>query len=143
AICMEPALIIADEITSALDVSVQGSVLNLVREVQHRFGLSMLFVSHNLAVVRYVADYIYVMYAGEVVEHGPTERLISNPRHPYTRGLLASILHIGDSSDADADWVPIGDARSTTDVGVGCAFASRCPVGPQARADRARCETET
>jgi peptide/nickel transport system ATP-binding protein len=87
----DPALLVADEITGSLDVSVQGAVLNLVRGLRDELGLSMLFISHNLAVVRYVADTIAVMHRGRIVEHGPAERVVGDPAHDYTRALLASV----------------------------------------------------
>ena len=87
----EPEILIADEVTSSLDVSVQAVVLNHLRAVQAATGLSILFVSHNLAVVRYVSDYIAVMRRGEVVEAGPTMELVSNPQHPYTQQLLKAV----------------------------------------------------
>jgi peptide/nickel transport system ATP-binding protein len=91
ALAARPRVIIADEITSALDVSVQGAVLNLVRELQRELGLAMLFISHNLAVVRYVASHVAVMRHGRLVEQGPTTRVLTEPGHDFTRELLAAI----------------------------------------------------
>jgi peptide/nickel transport system ATP-binding protein len=88
ALAGRPAVLIADEITSALDVSIQGTVLNLVRELQERMRLTMLFISHDLAVVRYVSDTVAVMTGGRVVECGPADQILSDPQHPYTRQLL-------------------------------------------------------
>jgi peptide/nickel transport system ATP-binding protein len=93
ALAGQPEVIIADEITSALDVSIQGAVLNMVRELQRRMNLTMLFISHNLAVVRYVSDIVAVMREGRIVEHGPVDEVLGAPRHEYTRELLAAVPH--------------------------------------------------
>ncbi|MEV6414608.1 ATP-binding cassette domain-containing protein [Kribbella sp. NPDC051718] len=98
ALAGQPDVIIADEITSALDVSIQGTVLNLVRSLQRELRLSMLFISHNLAVVRYVSDLIAVMYLGRIVEFGPAHEVLGNPQHDYTRELLAAVPRRGTTS---------------------------------------------
>jgi len=101
ALAAEPEVLIADEITSALDVSVQGVVLNLLRELQQRLELTMLFISHNLAVVRYVSDEVTVMRAGRVVEHGSTDAVLTDPTDPYTRELLRAVPVMGRPLDLE------------------------------------------
>ncbi|MFD0485122.1 ABC transporter ATP-binding protein [Kineococcus sp. GCM10028916] len=101
ALAAEPAVLVADEITSALDVSVQGVVLNLLRELQSELDLTMLFISHNLAVVRYVSDEVSVVRGGRVVEHGAADDVLTDPSDPYTRELLRSIPVMGEALDLE------------------------------------------
>ena len=144
-----PEILIADEITSALDVSIQGTVLNLVRDLHRELGMSMLFISHNLAVVRYVASSIAVMYLGRIVEHGPTADVLSYPQHPYTRDLLAAIPDrlrpAADEPDEAPDpaLAPVADAEPADPhhPPPGCRFHPRCPIGPLVRTDREICRT--
>jgi ABC-type oligopeptide transport system ATPase subunit len=91
AIILKPSLVLADEPTSALDVSVQAQILNLFRETKEKLGLTTIFVSHNLAIIRYLSDHIAVMRQGEIVETGRSEDVFSNPRHPYTQALLEAL----------------------------------------------------
>jgi peptide/nickel transport system ATP-binding protein len=141
ALAGQPRVVIADEITSALDVSVQGTVLNLVRDLQRRLGLSLLFISHNLAVVRYLSDVIAVMYMGRIVEVGPTDQVLTDPQHPYTRDLLAAAPSLGsamlleDDTAAGLDSEPADPHHPPA----GCHYHPRCPIGPLVRPDRTAC----
>lgn len=100
ALAAHPSVLIADEITSSLDVSVQGAVLNLLREIQAETGVGVLFISHNLAVVRYLADDVHVMHSGKLVESGPVEQVIEHPRAAYTKQLIAAVPSIPTARDA-------------------------------------------
>jgi peptide/nickel transport system ATP-binding protein len=134
ALATEPAFVVCDEPTSALDVSVQAQVLNLMKDLQRRRGLTYLFISHNLAVVRHVADHVGVMYLGRLVEVSPKAELFSRPRHPYTRMLLDAIPDIHMSGRART---PVrGEVPNPLNPPGGCAFHPRCP-----HAD-ARCAAE-
>jgi peptide/nickel transport system ATP-binding protein len=140
ALAGQPRVVIADEITSALDVSVQGTVLNLVRDLHRRLGLSMLFISHNLAVVRYLSDVLAVMYLGRIVEVGPTDQVLTDPQHPYTRDLLAAAPSLGSAmvlgeEEAGLETEP-ADPHSPPP---GCRYHPRCPIGPLARPERTVC----
>jgi peptide/nickel transport system ATP-binding protein len=134
-----PEVLIADEITSSLDVSVQSAVLNLMRELRRELGISMMFVSHNLATVRYVSDHIAVMYLGRIVEVGPTESLVSDPRHPYTQALLRAVPRLGATAAETAADVELGDPPDPHRPPPGCHFHPRCPVGPAVRPERTIC----
>lgn len=144
ALAARPDVVIADEMTSSLDVSVQGAMLNLVREIRRELGLAMLFISHNLSVVRYVSDVVAVMYLGRVVETAPTRDLLENPQHPYTRTLLDSVPRLGAApvaawADPEVRRVMRQDPADPHHPPPGCRFHPRCPVGPLLRHDREVC----
>jgi oligopeptide/dipeptide ABC transporter ATP-binding protein len=124
ALCAEPSLLIADEPTTALDVTVQAEILDLLRDMRRTFNLSLLLITHDLGVVSEMADRVAVMYAGRIAEIGPVRQVIDAPWHPYTRALLASVpgVHAG----ARLQTIP-GQVPSIADRPAGCAFAPRCP----------------
>ncbi|GGL59094.1 ABC transporter ATP-binding protein [Halocalculus aciditolerans] len=126
ALVVNPRLVVADEPVSALDVSVQAEVLSLLQDIQEEFNLAILFISHDMSVVREVCDRVAVMYLGQIVEIGSTEELFANPEHPYTRALLRSIPTLDlDSRGIDAGLR--GEVPDPTDPPSGCNFYTRCP----------------
>jgi peptide/nickel transport system ATP-binding protein len=134
ALASEPDFLVCDEPTSALDVSVQAQILNLMRDLQQRLGLTYLFISHNLAVVRHMADRLGVMYLGRIVEQGPAEAIFGRPRHPYTRLLLDAIP---DLEQVGRARTPVGgELPSPISPPAGCTFHPRCPLAND------RCRTE-
>ena len=137
ALALSPDLIIADEPVSALDVSIQSQIINLIVALRAKFALSMIFISHDLAVVRHVADRVGVMYFGKLVELAPTAELFAEPRHPYTKALLAAVpkpvqvavkLAEGNGSRRAAAPPVLGEVPDPADPPRGCAFRARCPV---------------
>jgi len=138
ALAARPDVIVADEVTSALDASIQASVLNLLRDVGRQTGLSMLFISHNLAVVRYMTGSVAVMQLGRIVERGPTEDVLARPSHPYTRMLIDSVSLEGFDLGED----PVGEPPDPLQPPSGCRFRTIFPVGPLAGPSREICISE-
>jgi peptide/nickel transport system ATP-binding protein len=131
ALAARPGVLIADEITSALDVSVQSAVLNLMRDLQQQLGISMVFISHNLATVRYVSDMLAVMYLSRLVEVGETESVVSAPQHPYTRSLLGAVPRLGVRITQGVESsVEAADPPDPHNPPPGCRLHPRCPIGP-------------
>jgi len=134
ALACQPEVLLADEPTTALDVTIQAQVLSLIEDLKREYGLGVLFITHNLGVVALIADRVAVMYAGEIVETARAEDLFHEPRHPYTEALLSSMPRV----DRDiGELQPIqGNVPSIRDIGPGCAFAPRCALAQE------RCRSE-
>jgi dipeptide transport system ATP-binding protein len=126
ALILNPRIVVADEPVSALDVSIRAQVLNLLMDLQAEFNLAYLFISHDLSVVRHIADELMVMYLGRPVEHGPKEAIFAEPRHPYTQALLAATPSVDPKTRSKRLTVK-GELPSPIDPPPGCAFHRRCP----------------
>jgi peptide/nickel transport system ATP-binding protein len=140
ALAIRPKVLVADEITSALDASVQGAILNLLKQLQQTLGLSVIFIGHNLAAVRFVSDRVAVMYLGAIVEEGATDALLAHPEHPYTESLVAAVPSLSGESRGRTLLGEPGDLHSPP---AGCTFHPRCPVGPVERPDREVCREQS
>ncbi len=134
AMVCKPKLLIADEPTTALDVTIEAQILKLIKELCKNSGMSCLLISHNLGVIAQMCDYVYVMYAGKIVEQGDVFTLFDHPAHPYTKGLLASIIRLDEQRER-LSTIP-GVVPNLMHLPKGCAFCNRCPESS------ARCETE-
>ena len=135
ALILKPEFLVCDEPTSALDVSVQAQILNLLKQLKAQLGLTMMFISHNLAVVRHIADDVMVMYLGHAVEIAPADELFANPLHPYTKALL-SATPIADPERRGQRIKLTGELPSPLNPPTGCPFHPRCPLAND------RCKTE-
>jgi oligopeptide/dipeptide ABC transporter ATP-binding protein len=135
ALALEPGVLIADEAVAALDVSVQATILNLLSDLRHQLGLTLIFISHDLSVVRHISDELAVMYLGRIVESGPADAIFSGPHHPYTRALIAASPQLYAPKGSGASAL-LGEPPSPIHLPRGCRFAPRCPI----RQDR--CEQE-
>ena len=138
ALSVNPEFIVCDEPVSALDVSIQAQVINMLKKLQEELGLTYLFIAHDLSVVRYISDRVIVMYLGGIVEEAPADELYRNPQHPYTKVLLSAIPIADPDKIRSKERIAIkGEIPSPINLGDGCRFADRCPYALE------RCKSET
>ncbi len=126
AIILHPELILADEPISALDLSIQAQILNLLMDLQAKYQLTLLFITHDLSIVKYISDFVAVMYLGEIVEYASKEVLFKSPKHPYTKLLLSSVPSINTPLQTHS-VLKSGEVQTPVDLPTGCFFANRCP----------------
>ncbi|MCD7884010.1 MAG: ABC transporter ATP-binding protein [Lachnospiraceae bacterium] len=127
AVILHPEYLVCDEPVSALDVSVHAQILNLLMDMQKKLGITYLFISHNLAVVKKICDRLAIMYLGKVVEYGDADRIFANPLHPYTKALISAVLSIDENASGKRVTLK-GDVASAINPPAGCRFCGRCPV---------------
>lgn len=142
ALALEPRVIFCDEPVSALDVSIQAQIINLLEDLQQRLGVAFVFIAHDIAVVRHLAHRVAIMYLGRIVETATREAIYGNTRHPYSRALLGAVPIPDPKLQRSRDWALLeGDLPSPTEARAGCDFASRCPLRKHVDKDE-RCLTE-
>jgi peptide/nickel transport system ATP-binding protein/oligopeptide transport system ATP-binding protein len=141
AISCRPRILIADEPTTALDVTVQAQIFDLMRDIQQQFGIAIMLITHDMGAIAEMADRVAVMYAGRVVETGSADAILDNPLHPYTRGLIGCIPVVGKDAAREGRMPPLAEIPGIVPplhlLGRGCAFADRCPLA----FDRCRAES--